>query len=63
MNSKQKKLIIELYDILLEINEEGLEDDDFYKWLNKNYFFEKDLEEVIYKIKESTNNFTEEDNN
>lgn len=63
MNSKQKKLIIELYDILLEINEEGLEDDDFYKWLNKNYFFEKDLEEVIYKIKESTDNFAKEDNN
>jgi hypothetical protein len=51
MNKKQKQLINDLYNLLIDINEEGLNDDDFYEWLNENYFFEKDLEEIIFKIK------------
>ncbi|ADQ14482.1 hypothetical protein [Halanaerobium hydrogeniformans] len=53
MKDKQKNLIEDLYEILIKINEEGLEDDEFYSWLSKNYFFEKDLEEVIFKIKDA----------
>jgi hypothetical protein len=53
MTDYQKKLINELYKILLEINEEGLEDENFYNWLSNNYFFENDLEEIIIKIKDA----------
>lgn len=55
MNDRQKSLINNLYNILININEEGLKDDDFYNWLNENYFFEDDLEEIIYKVKEAKN--------
>ncbi|MFW5891647.1 MAG: hypothetical protein ACOCUI_05460 [bacterium] len=55
MNDYQKSLINELYEILLKINEEGLEDENFYNWLSNNYFFEKDLEEIIIKIKDVKN--------
>jgi heme oxygenase len=51
MKGKQKELIDELYEVLVKINKEGLEDDEFYNWLSKNYFFEEDLEEIIVKIK------------
>ncbi len=51
MKERQKELICELYNVLVKINEEGLNDDEFYDWLSKNYFFKKDLEEIIYKIK------------
>ena len=51
MKNNQKNLIDDLYKILIKINEEGLKDDEFYDWLSENYFFEKDLEEVIVKIK------------
>lgn len=53
MKDSQIKLVNELYDLLVNINEEGLNDDEFYNWLNENYFFEQDLEEIIYKIKEA----------
>lgn len=55
MKDSQIKLLNDLYDNLCQINEEGLNDDKFYNWLNKNYFFEKDLEEIIYDIKKSKN--------
>lgn len=55
MKETQKQLINELYDLLLKINEEALNDDQFYEWLSKNYFFKDDLEEVIYKIKKAKN--------
>jgi nitrogen fixation protein len=51
MKDNQKNLIDDLYEILIKINEAGLKDDEFYDWLSENYFFEKDLEEVIVKIK------------
>lgn len=57
MKDSQKKLINRLYDVLVNINEEGLNDDEFYNWLSENYFFEKDLEEVIYKLKMAKENF------
>jgi hypothetical protein len=50
MKNNQKELIDDLYDILTQINEEGLDDDDFYEWLNDNYFFEKNLEEIIFEL-------------
>ena len=50
MKDNQKELIDNLYDILTQINEEGLVDDDFYEWLNNNYFFEKNLEEIIFEL-------------
>jgi len=53
LKDSQIKLVNELYDLLVNINEEGLNDDEFYNWLNENYFFEQDLEEIIYKIKEA----------
>lgn len=55
MDDRQKNLINNLYNILININEEGLKDDDFYNWLNENYFFEDDLEEIIHKVKEAKN--------
>ncbi|MFW5889378.1 MAG: hypothetical protein ACOCUD_03255 [Bacillota bacterium] len=51
MQDRQKKLLNDLYNNLCEINEEGLNDDQFYNWLNENYFFEKDLEEIIHEMK------------
>jgi hypothetical protein len=51
MNKNQKQLIDDLYNLLIEINEEGLKSDEFYNWLSQNYFFEEDLEEVIVRIK------------
>jgi uncharacterized Zn finger protein len=50
MKNNQKELIVNLYDLLIKINEEGLEDDEFYEWLNDNYFFEKNLEEIIFEL-------------
>lgn len=50
MKNNQKELIDDLYNILVEMNEEGLEDDEFYGWLNDNYFFEKNLEEIIFEL-------------
>jgi len=55
MNKKQKELIDNLYDLLVEINEEGLNSDEFYNWLSENYFFENDLEEVIHEVKKAKN--------
>ncbi|MFW5891613.1 MAG: hypothetical protein ACOCUI_05290 [bacterium] len=55
MKTKQKILIQRLYELLIEINEEALTDDEFYNWLNNNYFFEEDLEEVIIKAKKANN--------
>lgn len=51
MQEKQIELLNDLYNNLCEINEEGLNDDQFYNWLNENYFFEKDLEEIIHEMK------------
>lgn len=51
MKSKQKELFDELYNILSKINEEGINDDEFYKFLNENYPFQEDLEEIIYNLK------------
>ncbi|KXS38612.1 MAG: hypothetical protein AWU54_2204 [Candidatus Frackibacter sp. T328-2] len=53
MKDSQKKLINRLYDVLVNINEEGLNDDEFYNWLSENYFFEKELEEVIYNLRDA----------
>jgi hypothetical protein len=57
LKDSQKKLVNELYDLLVNINEEGLNDDEFYNWLNENYFFEQDLEEIIYKVRKAKENF------
>lgn len=51
MKDSQFKLLNNLYDNLCQINEEGLNDDEFYNWLSENYFFEKNLEEIIYQLK------------
>ena len=56
MNTKQKILIQRLYELLVEINQEALNDDGFYGWLNENYFFKEDLEEILIKIKKANNN-------
>jgi len=53
LKTKQKILIQRLHELLVEINEEAINDDAFNHWLNKNFFFEKDLEEVIIEIKNS----------
>ena len=53
MKTKQKMLVERLHELLVEINEEALNDDEFYSWLNNNYFFQKDLEEVIIEVKKS----------
>jgi len=57
MKKEQKELIYNLQEILIKINEEGINDDEFYEWLNNNYFFEKDLEEIIYKLKNAKDKF------
>ena len=51
LKDNQKTLINNLFNILLDINEEALENDEFYNWLNENYIVEKDLEEVIVELK------------
>ena len=51
MKTKQKILIQRLYEVLVEVNEEAINDDIFYDWLNENYFFENDLEEIIINLK------------
>jgi len=56
LKTKQKILIQRLHELLVEINEEAINDDEFNDWLNNNYFFEKDLEEVIIRLKHSNNN-------
>ena len=56
MKTKQEILIQRLHELLVEINEEAINDDEFNDWLNNNYFFEKDLEEVIIRLKHSNNN-------
>lgn len=57
MEKSQKELIEELYNLLIKINEEGLNDDRFYTWLSENYFFEQDLEEIIYHLKKAKDKF------
>lgn len=57
MKKEQKELIYNLQEILIKINEEGINDEEFYEWLNNNYFFEKDLEEIIYKLKNAKDKF------
>ena len=56
VDPKQQELIKKLHEVLLDISEEALNDDEFYNWLNENYFFEYDLEEVILKVKEAKEN-------
>ncbi|MFW6026869.1 MAG: hypothetical protein ACOCRX_11055 [Candidatus Woesearchaeota archaeon] len=51
LKNKQKILIEKLFGVLKDINEEALNDDEFYSWLNENYVFESDLEELIIKLK------------
>ena len=46
MDNIQKELIQRLYELLIEINEQAINDDKFNHWLNQNYFFEEDLEEI-----------------
>ncbi|SDG16906.1 hypothetical protein SAMN04488598_1555 [Halanaerobium congolense] len=53
MKESQKKLINSLYETLIKINEEGLNDDQFYEWISENYFFENNLEEIIHEIKKA----------
>lgn len=57
ITQKQVNLIKDLRKKLVEINEEAINDDNFYKWLNKNYFFQENLEDIIVKIKEVEENF------
>ena len=51
LKTKQMLLIQRLHELLVEINEEAINDDEFNDWLNENYFFKEDLEEIIIKIK------------
>jgi len=53
MDIKQEILIQRLQELLLEINEEAINDDEFNHWLNENYFFNEELEEVIMKVKKA----------
>lgn len=53
VNNKQLEMIENLHSVLLKINEEAINDDEFNNWLNRNYFFDKDLEEVINKVKKA----------
>lgn len=55
MNTKQSILIQRLHELLVEINEEAINDDKFNNWLNNNYFFEDELEEIIVRIKKQIN--------
>lgn len=56
MNQKQEKLIEDLHETLIEINEEAINNDEFYEWLNNNYFFAENLEEVIAKVGQAKEN-------
>lgn len=56
MKTKQEMLIQRLHELLVEINEEAINDEEFNDWLSNNYFFEKDLEEVIIKVKNVNDN-------
>ncbi|MFW6026266.1 MAG: hypothetical protein ACOCRX_07975 [Candidatus Woesearchaeota archaeon] len=56
MNETQKQLIDELYDVLLKIENEAFDDDQFYEWLSENYFFKYDLEDIIFQIKKAKKN-------
>jgi len=56
MKETQKQLIDELYDVLLKIENEAFNDDQFYDWLSKNYFFKYDLEDIIFEIKGAKEN-------
>lgn len=53
MKDTQKMLVNNLKEVLIKINEEAIEDDDFYNWLNNNYFFKEDLLEIIIKLKKA----------
>ncbi len=50
ISKNQKKLIENLHEILCEIHDEALNDEDFYNWLNENYFFQENLEDIMTKI-------------
>ncbi|KXS40205.1 MAG: hypothetical protein AWU54_2056 [Candidatus Frackibacter sp. T328-2] len=56
MNQEQKDLIESLHRNLIEINEEAINDDEFYEWLNNNYFFNENLEEVIARVNKAKKN-------
>jgi hypothetical protein len=56
MKETQKQLIDELYDVLLKIENEAFDDDQFYDWFSKNYFFKYDLEDIIFEIKNAKEN-------
>jgi len=56
LKTKQEMLIQRLHELLVEINEEAINDEEFNDWLSNNYFFEKDLEEVIIKVKNVNDN-------
>ena len=53
MDTKQEILIQRLHELLLEINEEAINEEDFNLWLHENYFFSEELEEVIMKVKKA----------
>jgi len=57
MKTKQKILIQRLHELLVEINEEAINDDEFNGWLSENYFLKEDLEEVIIELKKAKDNF------
>jgi len=57
VNTKQEILINRLHELLAEINEEAINDEEFSRWLNENYFFEKDLEEVLVAVKKARENY------
>jgi len=56
LTKEQKKLINNLHKNLVDINEEAMNDEEFYEWLNENYFFDDNLEDVIIKLKEVKEN-------
>lgn len=56
MKDTQKMLVNNLKEVLIKINEEAIENDNFYNWLNNNYFFKEDLQEIIKKVKNAENN-------
>ena len=53
MDTKQEILIQRLHELLLEINGEAINEEDFNHWLHENYFFNEELEEVIMKVKKA----------
>lgn len=50
-NKRQKDLIKELYKNLVDIKEEAMNDGEFYRWLNENYFFKDNLGDIIVELK------------